>query len=189
MRTRSTASVDAFDRLVCEVRDCRLCARMDERNRVLSPANGPLNAKLMFIGEAPGRLGADATQIPFHGDKAGDNFERLIEQVGISRYDCYVTNAVLCNPRNDEGNNAPPSKREIGNCTAFLRRQIELVDPDIIVTLGGNSLLALDLLKPHGVRLAEGVRRVVPWEGRILIPLYHPGQRAMIHRSFLNQLA
>jgi uracil-DNA glycosylase family 4 len=162
---------------------------MDERNRVLSPANGPLSAKLMFIGEAPGRLGADATQIPFHGDKAGDNFERLIAQVGISRYDCFVTNAILCNPRNSEGNNAPPSRNEIGNCASFLQRQIELIDPKIIVTLGANSLYALELIESHGLKLAQSVRRAVPWNGRLLIPLYHPGQRAMIHRSFLNQLA
>lgn len=162
---------------------------MDLRNRVLSLANGPLSAKLMFIGEAPGRLGADATQIPFHGDKAGDNFEALISQVGISRYDCFVTNAVLCNPRNDEGNNAPPSKVEIGNCTTFLARQIDLVNPSLIVTLGANSLMSLDMIEKHGVRLAEGVRSMIDWNGRKLIPLYHPGQRAMIHRSFLNQLA
>src|SRR6202012_1690379 len=97
-----------FNRLACEVSACRQCARMDERNRVLSAANGAYPSNLMFIGEAPGRLGADSTQIPFHGDKAGDNFERLLKQVGLSRYDCFVTNAVLCNPRDADGNNNPP---------------------------------------------------------------------------------
>jgi uracil-DNA glycosylase family 4 len=162
---------------------------MDERNRVLSPANGPLHAQLMFVGEAPGRLGADTTQIPFHGDKAGDNFERLLSQVGLSRYDCFVTNAILCNPRDEGGNNAPPSKVEISNCANFLRQQIEIINPRIVVTLGANSLHALDVIEPHGLKLSESVRRAVSWNNRILIPLYHPGQRAMIHRSFLNQLA
>lgn len=162
---------------------------MDERNRVLSPANGPLDARLMFIGEAPGRLGADATKIPFHGDKAGDNFERLLSQVGLDRYQCFITNAALCNPRTEDGNNSPPTKTEIGNCTTFLSRQIELVDPLIIATLGTQSLAALDMILPHGLKLAESVRKSFNWGGRTLMPLYHPGQRAMIHRSFLNQLA
>ncbi len=178
-----------FETLACEVRTCRLCARMDERNRVLSPANGPLNAKLMFVGEAPGRHGADATQIPFHGDKSGDNFEKLIAKVGLSRYECFVTNAILCNPRNDEGNNAPPSKKEIQNCANFLRRQIELINPTVVASLGAQSLFALDLIEPHNLRLADSVRQEIKWFGRLLIPLYHPGQRAMLHRSFSNQLA
>ncbi len=181
--------ISNFDKLAREVAECRLCPRMDDRNRVLSLANGPLDARLMFIGEAPGRLGADATKIPFHGDKAGDNFEKLLSQVGLDRYQCFITNAALCNPRSDDGNNTPPTKTEIANCTTFLRRQIELVDPLIVATLGAQSLAALDMIFPHGLRLAESVRKSFSWGGRILMPLYHPGQRAMIHRSFLNQLA
>jgi hypothetical protein len=70
-----------------------------------------------------------------------------------------------------------------------LARQIDLVDPPIVVTLGAQALYALRLISEHKVDLATGVRKKWEWNGRILIPLYHPGQRAMIHRSFLNQLA
>lgn len=188
-RRTGATKLTEFGELACAVEDCRLCARMDDRSRVLSPANGPLNAKIMFIGEAPGRLGADATRIPFHGDKAGDNFESLIFQVGLNRYDLFVTNAVLCNPRTADGNNSPPTRGELENCTSFLRSQIGLIDPRLVVTLGAQSLTALDFISPHGLKLASSVRRIFPWNGRLLIPLYHPGQRAMIHRSFLNQLA
>jgi uracil-DNA glycosylase family 4 len=162
---------------------------MNESQRVIGSASGRVNAPVMFIGEAPGRLGADASAIPFHGDRAGDNFESLIEQVGLSRYDCFITNATLCNPKDERGNNATPNRVEIANCAPFLRRQIDLVDPRIIVTLGAQALSAIKLIEPHDIELANGVRKKWVWYRRILIPLYHPGQRAMLHRSFLNQLA
>jgi uracil-DNA glycosylase family 4 len=143
----------------------------------------------MFIGEAPGRLGADASELPFHGDKSGHNFESLLEQVGLSRYDSFVTNAVLCNPKDANGNNSTPSPTEIANCSSFLKEQLELVDSPVVVTLGAIALRATDTVERHGLSLKEGVRKSHPWAGRKLIPAYHPGQRAMVHRSFANQLS
>jgi uracil-DNA glycosylase family 4 len=143
----------------------------------------------MFVGEAPGRLGADASQLPFHGDRAGHNFEELLDQVGLSRYDAFVTNAVLCNPRDDAGNNATPDASEIQNCSGYLREQIELINPKIVVTLGAVSLRSTALVSTHRLALRAAVRTASNWFGRLLIPLYHPGQRAMIHRSFANQLS
>lgn len=162
---------------------------MRASERVLGYSSGSIDARLMFIGEAPGRLGADAHQIPFHGDKSGHNFESLIEQVGINRYESFVTNAVLCNPKDKNGNNSPPTNEEIRNCSKFLKRQIELVDPAIVVTLGSTSLKATALLEKHSLALSTAVRKPSMWLNRILIPAYHPGQRAMLHRSFANQLA
>jgi uracil-DNA glycosylase family 4 len=178
----------AFDELARTARRCVACGRMKCSKRVIGHASGRLDAPVMFVGEAPGRLGADASSIPFHGDKAGDNFEGLLEQVGLSRYDCFITNAVLCNPRDDKGNNSTPSREELANCSIFLQRQIDLIQPSIVVTLGAQALQALRLIEPHDLSLAGGVRNKYAWYRRILIPLYHPGQRAMIHRSFFNQL-
>src|SRR5213080_3667840 len=112
-----------------------MCPRMATSERVLGYAAGNLDAKVMFIGEAPGRLGADTSQIPFHGDKSGENFERLLDQAGLTRYETFVTNAVLCNPKDSNGNNATPTLSEIENCSGFLRRQIGLVEARIVVTL------------------------------------------------------
>ncbi|MDM0015767.1 uracil-DNA glycosylase [Variovorax sp. J22P168] len=162
---------------------------MADSARVLGPGCGPLKAPLVFVGEAPGRLGADGSHLPFHGDKSGHNFERLIEQVGISRYEVFVTNAVLCNPKDERGNNATPSPAEIANCAPFLRETLELVDPAVVVTLGAVALKACSLLEPHSLSLREHVRTANVWMKRTLIPAYHPGQRAMIHRSFANQLS
>jgi uracil-DNA glycosylase family 4 len=162
---------------------------MKDSQCVIGRACGRTDAPIMFIGEAPGRLGADASAIPFHGDRAGENFENFLEQVGLSRYDCFITNAVLCNPKDEKGNNSTPNRQELANCAQFLRRQIDLVGPKIIVTLGTQALSALRLISSHDIDLAGGVRKKWAWDGRILIPLYHPGQRALVHRSFLNQLA
>ena len=180
---------EKFDALVCRVRDCTACKRMKDSQRVLGPSAGSLRAPIMFIGEAPGRLGADSSGIPFHGDKAGHNFEQLLRQVGISRYAAFVTNAVLCNPRDEAGNNSTPSSQEVENCSAHLREQIDLVSPRIVVSLGATALRATSLIEQHQFSLQKHVRTAQRWYGRILIPAYHPGQRAMVHRSFANQLS
>jgi len=177
----------AFAALVSEVQGCRKCERMADSARVLNHGAGNLRAKAMFVGEAPGRLGADSTELPFHGDIAGANFEDLLSSAGIARSDIFITNAVLCNPRDAKGNNATPISAEIANCADFLRRQLELVDPAIVVTLGSVALEAVAAVEPHGLSLREHVRTKNDWNGRLLIPLYHPGQRAMIHRSLANQ--
>lgn len=178
-----------FADLVRRVKACTLCPRMAGSARVLSAGCGSLDAKVMFIGEAPGRLGADASELPFHGDKSGSNFESLIEQVGLSRYDAFVTNAVLCNPKDANGNNSTPSPAEIANCSSFLKEQLDLVGSPVVVTLGAVALRATEMVQHHGLSLKEGVRTSHAWAGRKLIPAYHPGQRAMVHRSFANQLS
>ena len=176
-----------FAKLVAEVHACTKCERMCNSARVLNYSVGNLNAELLFIGEAPGRLGADETEVPFHGDKSGRNFEDLISFAGISRNDVFVTNAVLCNPKDKDGNNSTPTLAEAANCQPFLARQIELVNPKIVVTLGNTALRATATIEPHNYSLSQHVRTIHSWFGRSLIPLYHPGQRAMIHRSFANQ--
>jgi len=178
-----------FVDLVRRVKACKRCPRMADSARVLGSGCGSLSAKVMFIGEAPGRLGADASELPFHGDKSGHNFESLLEQVGLSRYDAFVTNAVLCNPKDENGNNATPSQSEVVNCAPFLKEQLELVDAPVVVTLGAVALRATALVTAHTLTLKDSVRKSHPWARRQLIPAYHPGQRAMVHRSFANQLA
>lgn len=176
-----------FDELCNKVRFCTRCPRMEESARVLSRAAGPLSAPIMFVGEAPGRLGADASEIPFHGDQAGHNFEDLLAFVGLNRSEVFITNAVLCTPRSDTGNNATPNRSEVLNCQGYLREQIDLVRPRIVATLGSVALEALNQIEPHGLALSQHVRTIHAWFGRKLIPLYHPGARAILHRSRANQ--
>lgn len=153
----------------------------------MSAANGSLNSRVLFVAEAPGRLGADRTGIPLYGDRTGDNFETLLGNVGWRREEVFITNAVLCNPKQENGNNGTPTKEEIANCSAYLEMIIALIGPDVVVTLGATALNALRLLSPHGVELREGVAQAVAWRGIRLFPLYHPGPRATIHRSLMKQ--
>jgi len=143
----------------------------------------------MFIAEAPGRLGADRTGVPLHGDKTGDNFEQLLGNVGWKRNDIFITNAVLCNPREENGNNGTPTLEELVNCSAFLEMTIELIQPEVVVSLGAVALKALGLIAPHGLTLKAKTAKPAPWTGRVLVPLYHPGPRALIHRSLAKQRA
>lgn len=176
-----------FDYLCSRVHVCMDCQRMVNSARVLNRSVGSLNAKIMFIGEAPGRLGADESEIPFHGDKAGHNFEELLSYANINRSEIYVTNAVLCNPKDDKGNNAPPKNIEIENCSKYLEEQIKIIQPKLVVTLGGNALKATAKIEHHNLNLKDHVRTSSKWYNRYIIPLYHPGQRAMISRSMANQ--
>jgi DNA polymerase len=171
--------LEVFNRLALEAARCRRCERMCERRAVLSHLNGRLGARLMFIAEAPGRQGADRTRIPFGGDASGANFDALLASIRLRREEIFITNAVLCNPRQESGANDKPTRAEVRNCSDFLRRQIALVNPRVVATLGAVALDALRLVEPHPYQLRETVAQLLPWNGRLLVPLYHPSPRVI----------
>ncbi|MGH2558963.1 MAG: uracil-DNA glycosylase [Thermomicrobiales bacterium] len=184
-RTRERLFAD----LVRAARACAVCPRMAGRRRVLGWENGSLAAEVLFVAEAPGRRGADRTGVPLSGDRTGEQFERLLAAAGLRRDEVFVTNAVLCNPRDGAGRNRPPLPEEVANCSGLLRATIEVVDPAYVVALGNVALRALRLIAPHDARLARDVGRLIGWNGRWLVPLYHPGARARIHRPVERQIA
>lgn len=144
----------------------------------------------MFIGEAPGRKGADRTRIPFSGDESGKNFDRYLASIGLSRDEIFITSAALCNPRTDSGANRKPTPKELSNCSEFLRRTIEIVDPEIIVTLGSVALDALKRIRLHELSLKESAARIHDWDGRVLVPIYHPSPQVLAsHRREAEQLS
>lgn len=153
---------------------------MCERAAVLSELNGSVDAAVMFIGEAPGRKGADRTRVPFSGDQSGKNFDRFLQSIGLRRDQIFVTSAALCNPQSASGANRRPNASEIRNCSDFLRRTIELVQPDLIVTLGTVALEALKFIHYHEFSLREDAAKVRKWNSRMLIPLYHPSPQVLI---------
>jgi uracil-DNA glycosylase family 4 len=169
-----------FARLSAEAAACVRCPAMCGRGAVLSELNGSVDAAVMFIGEAPGRKGADRTRIPFSGDQSGNNFERFLQSIGLRRDEIFITSAALCNPQSPSGANRRPSSAEIRNCSEFLRRTVELVQPAIIVTLGTVALEALKLIHYHEFTLRDDVAKVRNWFGRQLIPLYHPSPQVLI---------
>jgi uracil-DNA glycosylase family 4 len=178
----------AYEALVRRAAACRLCPRMEGRRRVLDAANGPLDALILFVAEAPGRFGGDRTGVPLTSDQSGRNFSRLLAGAGIARHDVFVTNAALCNPRDVAGRNATPTAREIANCRPLLADTLALVHAPLVVALGRVALAALAYIAPHALTLRHDVGRVVvPWRGRHLAALYHPGPRAQLHRCFAEQ--
>jgi uracil-DNA glycosylase family 4 len=177
-----------FDALVATAQACRACPRMDGRQRAISPANGPLDAPILFVAEAPGRLGADLTGVPLSGDRTGQNFDALLAAAGIDRRQVFVTNAVLCNPRDDGGRNARPRGSEIRNCGSHLHALMKVLDPAWVVSLGRVALDSLALIEPHGCLLARDVATARPWYCRTLVPLYHPGPRSVAVRGMIRHV-
>lgn len=178
-----------FATLVAEAAACQLCPAMCERRAVLSERNGNLKPRVLFIAEAPGRQGGDRTRIPLSGDQSGRNFARFLASINLTRDHVFITNAVLCNPRKPSGANRKPTSAEVANCSGFLRRQIEILDPQVIVTLGAVSLAALRLVEYHELSLKESAGEVHAWNGRLLVPVYHPSPQVLAsHRREAAQL-
>jgi uracil-DNA glycosylase family 4 len=178
-----------FKRLVAEAAGCRRCAAMCDRAAVLSHLNGRLSARVMFIGEAPGRKGADQTRVPFSGDPSGKNFDRFLDSIGLSRNDIFITSAALCNPRSGSGANRKPTRTELANCSYFLREILQIMDPQVVVTLGSVALDALKAIEAHELDLRGSAAAIHTWNGRVLVPLYHPSPQVLAsHRRELVQL-
>ena len=174
-----------FRKLSKNSSQCRLCPAMSDLPAILSSKNGSIHTDLVFVAEAPGRFGSGRTGIPFHGDRSGDNFEQLLNHVGLKRKDIFITNAVLCNPLKN-GNNRRPTITEIDNCTSFLENLINLITPKIISTLGGVGLEAINRIFSVSYKLADVVASPLPIGKFILFPLYHPSPRVIYTRRSLD---
>jgi uracil-DNA glycosylase family 4 len=174
------ARQDEFLNLVSEASACVKCPAMCVRAAVLSELNGSVNARVMFIGEAPGRKGADRTRVPFSGDQSGRNFDRFLESIELKRTEIFITSAALCNPQSATGANRRPTATEIRNCSEYLQRTIALVDPEVVVTLGTAALGAIKLIEDHEFTLRHDAARLRRWNNRLLIPLYHPSPQVLI---------
>lgn len=178
-----------FAELVAEAAACALCPAMCERTAVLSESNGSIGARVMFIGEAPGRKGSDRTHVPFSGDQSGKNLDRFIASIDLTREQIFITSAALCNPRNASGANRKPARSELENCSGFLRRTITIVDPAVIVTLGSVALEALKRIKWHEFTLKDSAGKILKWNERLLVPIYHPSPQVLAsHRREAAQL-
>jgi uracil-DNA glycosylase family 4 len=182
-------STKSFKQLVKDAAHCTLCPAMCGRSAVLGELNGSPEARVMFIGEAPGRKGADRTRIPFSGDQSGANFDRYLNSIDLTRKEIFITSAALCNPRSESGANRRPTQKELNNCSGFLRRTIEVIDPRVIVTLGSVALAALKRIQYHELNLKESAARIQSWNERVLVPIYHPSPQVLAsHRREAEQL-
>lgn len=155
---------------------CRLCPCLADQPAILSSANGPLDASIVFVAEAPGRFGAGRTGVPFQGDRSSTNFETLLNHIGLNRSKVFITNAVLCNPL-DNGNNRRPNASEIKNCSPLLIETLGILKPKVVVTLGVVALQSLNKILGTRFQLQQEVAKPLPTSDFTLFPLYHPSPR------------
>jgi DNA polymerase len=157
-------SEDSWETLEAELADCKRCPLCKTRQTIVFGA-GDRNAELIFIGEGPGHE-EDLSGIPFVG-KAGQLLTKMIEAMHYKREEVFIANVVKCRPPE----NRDPFQNEVDACIGFLRRQINLVKPKVIVTLG--TIAAIHLLKLDAkISKLRGSFR--EYEGMKVMPTYHP---------------
>ena len=151
-----------------KVAACTRCRLAQGRTQVVFGTGNP-NADLMFVGEAPG-FHEDKQGVPFVG-QAGKLLETLLQEVGLERRDVYIANVLKCRPPG----NRDPQPDEIEACEPHLFRQIELIRPVVIATLG-NFATKLLSGRPTGITRVHGQEQEATLGGRrvLLYPLFHP---------------
>ncbi len=149
--------------LEAEIRQCTRCPLYRSRTNAV-PGEGPVDAPIMFIGEGPG-ASEDRLGRPFVGP-AGMLLESLLEQIGLTREDVYITNVVKCRPPG----NRDPEPDEIAACKPFLQRQLKLVDPEVVVTLGR---FAMERWLPNE-RITRAHGKAFRFGKRLIVPMFHP---------------
>jgi uracil-DNA glycosylase family 4 len=166
MSTHSNAGeVSTLEQLRDDIGDCRRCKLHSGRTHVVFGTGNP-NAKLMFVGEGPGR-DEDLKGEPFVG-RAGQLLTDIITKgMGLTREDVYIANVVKCRPPQ----NRNPEPDEVASCEPFLKKQIELIRPDIIVALGKFAVQALLQSKVPITRLRGNWHTYM---GIKLMPTFHP---------------
>jgi DNA polymerase len=157
-----------------EVRGCRKCRLCETRTQTVF-GEGDVDAKIFFIGEGPGE-NEDITGRPFVG-KAGQLLDKMIAAMGLSREQVFIANIVKCRPPN----NRVPAPDEVAACTPYLVRQLELIRPQVIVTLG---LPSTKYMLQVNSTMGKLRGQWQSWRGIKLMPTFHP---AYILRSYTEQ--
>lgn len=171
-----------MDRLLDD-QTCARCPALVANRRQIVHGYGDPQARIVFVGEAPGRHGADRTGVPFSGDKSGRALQRLLIALGLSaerepvaspRLRCFVTNVVRCCPPA----NRTPTPTEMTQCAPFLAFELDAIDPMIVVPVGRLALRAVGLRylghdpgpirRLHATPLLAGTR--------VIVPLVHPAR-------------
>jgi uracil-DNA glycosylase len=153
-----------------QARDCTKCPQLASTRQTVVFGSGNADADLMFIGEAPG-ANEDRQGLPFVG-QAGRLLDTLLEEIGLTRGDVFIANVLKCRPPG----NRDPLPQEIDACQDYLFRQLELIEPRVVCTLGNFSTKLLrgdpatGITRLHG---REEIRRIGPRRVR-LYPIYHP---------------
>lgn len=159
---------ESFETLRKEAEACTRCQLHESRDKVVFGSGNP-DADLMFVGEAPGAE-EDRTGLPFVG-RSGRLLDQLLAEIGITRAEVFIANVVKCRPPD----NRDPARAEIEACRSYLERQVQLIEPRLVCTLGNfaTKLLSGD---PAGITKVHGeTKRAKLGASQVMIfPLFHP---------------
>ncbi len=167
---------DSLEKVAADVRGCPLCKLSRTRKNAV-PGEGQLAAKIMFIGEAPGRT-EDERGKPFVG-AAGRLLDDLLQKAGIERSQVFITNVVKCRPPN----NRVPEEDEVAACRPYLDRQIALIRPKVICILGRTAYASL----LGGSSITANRGKIVERAGQKYFLTYHPAA-AIYNKNLLSSL-
>ena len=164
--------VDELNKIAQETSVCTKCELHYSRKNAV-PGDGPPDAEIMFIGEGPG-FHENEQGIPFVG-AAGKFFDELLARISMKRSQVYITNVVKCRP---PGNRDPHSE-ELAACSDYLERQIQAINPKVIVTLGRFSMARFF----SNAKISEIHGQAMKVRGRLVVAMYHPA--AALHQRSL----
>jgi DNA polymerase len=164
----------SIEQLYEAIKDCHRCPLGDARTNLVL-GTGDEHAEIMFVGEAPG-FHEDKQGIPFVGP-AGQFLDQLLGSIGLQRSQVYIANTLKCRPPE----NRDPQPQELATCTPFLFKQIELIEPRIICTLGNHATKTL-LETSTGITQLRG--KLMHKGGLAYVPLFHPA--AALHKPPLK---
>ena len=159
--------MDPLEEIEEEIRNCKKCDLWKSRKNPVV-GEGSTNAEILLIGEAPGYW-EDVKGKPFVG-KAGQFLNELLASIGLKRKEIYITNILKCRPPN----NRNPLRCEIQACTPYLDRQIEYINPKVIITLG--NFATSYILNKYGFG-SEPIGKIhgrIYRDDKVIIPMYHP---------------
>jgi len=161
----AATAAGSFEELVATMRGCVACPELAASRTQVVPGIRPLGADVLLVGEAPGAH-EDATGVPFVG-RSGQLLDTLLEEAGLPRARVAVGNVLHCRPPG----NRTPRRAEVLRCRPWLARQIELVDPAVVVALGGT---ATQWFFGAGARIASLRGQDLTYGGRSVVVTYHP---------------
>jgi uracil-DNA glycosylase family 4 len=163
---------------------CARCSALVANRRCIVHGYGPPDAKVVFVGEAPGYKGGDLTGIPFTRDRSGTRLQRVLIELGLSdeidprleqpRLRCFVTNAVRCNPPS----NRTPTRAEIDNCQPYLWQELALLQPKIVVPLGNVAarIIFPRLIGRPAPPITQAHAQTFAGDGAVVVPMRHPAR-------------
>jgi DNA polymerase len=177
-RASSTASsaageISPLEQFHREIQNCMKCPLGATRTRFVF-GSGSQTAGIMLIGEAPG-FHEDQQGVPFVG-AAGNLLNKVLAQVGLVREEIYIANVLKCRPPN----NRTPLRSEVESCKPYLMRQIELINPRVIGTMGNP---ATEMFIPNFKGITKSRGKPLTWERWTIMPIYHPA--AALYRNEL----